>query len=254
LLGQVCRIEVRTSPLRGTGFLVAPDVVLTNYHVVEPVINWQRSQAGEQVAGARIPASLLGARFDHKVLADGVQLSPGSVHTLHESEWLVDYSPDGSEPFEAVPGDKLDYALLRLASAPGKDVVDGSTQPVTLRGWVSLPLVAPDLSAGMPFFILGHPLGESLKMSLDTNAVTAINANCTRVRYATNTEAGSSGSPCFDRDWKLVALHHAGDTGPNPQYNEGIPAAALARLWLERFSSTTLQDWQRAILQQLIPG
>ena len=72
----------KAASLRGTGFLVAPDIVLTNYHVVEPVINWQRSQAGEQVAGTRIPARLVSARFDHKVLADDVQLSPGTCHAL----------------------------------------------------------------------------------------------------------------------------------------------------------------------------
>ena len=37
------------------------------------------------------------------------------------------------------------------------------------------------------------------------------NANNTRVRYRTNTEEGSSGAPCFDKDWELVALHHSGD-------------------------------------------
>jgi V8-like Glu-specific endopeptidase len=31
------------------------------------------------------------------------------------------------------------------------------------------------------------------------------------VRYAVNTEPGTSGSPVFDKDWRLVALHHLGD-------------------------------------------
>ena len=144
--------------------------------------------------------------------------------------------------------------MLRLATAPGNDIVDAAAVPAAKRGWVTLPAVAPALTPGMPLFILGHPLGESLKVSLDTNAVIAVNANQTRVRYATNTEAGSSGSPCFDRDWNLVALHHAGDTSANPQYNEGIPVSALCRLWLERLSSATLQSWQQSILEQLLPG
>jgi hypothetical protein len=53
----------------------------------------------------------------------------------------------------------------------------------------------------------------------------------------TNTEPGSSGSPCFDQDWGLVALHHAGDPdfsfGHAAAFNEGIPfgriVAHLAR-------------------------
>ena len=30
-----------------------------------------------------------------------------------------------------------------------------------------------------------------------------------RLRYQTNTEDGSSGSPVFNREWRVVALHHA---------------------------------------------
>jgi V8-like Glu-specific endopeptidase len=55
--------------------------------------------------------------------------------------------------------------------------------------------------------------------------------NNTRVRYRTNTEEGSSGSPCFNQDWELVALHHSGD--PNFErpatYNEGIPFEAILK-------------------------
>ena len=47
-----------------------------------------------------------------------------------------------------------------------------------------------------------------LKLAPDTEAVLSVNANGTRVRYANNTEPGSSGSPVFDINWNLVALHH----------------------------------------------
>jgi hypothetical protein len=51
------------------------------------------------------------------------------------------------------------------------------------------------------------------------------NGNGTRLRYDTNTEGGSSGSPCLDAKLNLVALHHGGDpdTGRLAQYNQGIP-------------------------------
>ena len=58
-----------------------------------------------------------------------------------------------------------------------------------------------------------------------------MNANRSRVRYSTNTESGSSGSPCFDQNWNLVALHHGGDpnfdVGHRPEFNEGIPVDAI---------------------------
>src|SRR5258706_313678 len=46
-----------------------------------------------------------------------------------------------------------------------------------------------------------------------------------RFMNETNPEPGSSGSPCFDFDWALVALTHYGDPNYKHQasYNQGIP-------------------------------
>ena len=63
-----------------------------------------------------------------------------------------------------------------------------------------------------------------MKLALDTQAVIGLNANGTRVRYRTNTDPGSSGSPVFTMDWDLVALHHLGDPDwHNPGFNQGVP-------------------------------
>lgn len=73
--------------------------------------------------------------------------------------------------------------------------------------------------------IAQHPDGKPLKLAVDTEAVIGVNAGQTRVRYATNTEPGSSGSPVFDLDWNLVALHHLGDPAYDhpAAYNQGVP-------------------------------
>ncbi len=52
--------------------------------------------------------------------------------------------------------------------------------------------------------------------------------------YRTNTQLGSSGAPCFDMDWNLVALHHSGEAEFSPTYNEGIPIAAVSALLRKR--------------------
>ena len=69
-----------------------------------------------------------------------------------------------------------------------------------------------------------------MKLALDTQAVIGANANGTRVRYRTNTDPGSSGSPCFTMDWDLVALHHYGDPKwLNPLFNQGVPIELIRR-------------------------
>ena len=87
-----------------------------------------------------------------------------------------------------------------------------------------------DFASGSPLFIVQHPSGAPLKLALDTQAVLGLNANGTRVRYRTNTQPGSSGSPCFNSQWELVALHHSGIV----RFNEGIPLARILDLLKQR--------------------
>jgi V8-like Glu-specific endopeptidase len=56
------------------------------------------------------------------------------------------------------------------------------------------------------------------------------------LRYTTNTQPGSSGSPVFDFEWNLVALHHLGDPAFDKltaEFNQGIPANAIRRMILD---------------------
>jgi V8-like Glu-specific endopeptidase len=94
-----------------------------------------------------------------------------------------------------------------------------------------------------------HPDGGYLKLAIDSEAIIGQNTNGTRVQYRTNTEKGSSGSPCFNSNWELVALHHSGD--PNyellhkPAYNEGIPMYAI-RQYMQRNGMEAELDVQKA--------
>ena len=114
-------------------------------------------------------------------------------------------------------GDALDFALLRLDEAIGEK-----------RGWFDLSKDTPDVKVGDPLLIIQHPFGAPLKLALDTRAVLDPVPPDVRLRYATNTEHGSSGSPVLTLDWRLLALHHLGDPGMGPpQYNEGIPVGLV---------------------------
>jgi hypothetical protein len=82
-----------------------------------------------------------------------------------------------------------------------------------------------------PLFIVQHPKGSPLKLAFDTDSVVGLNASGTTVFYKTNTERGSSGSPCFSSNWELVALHHSGDPDfGSPKKNAGTPVHAIMSL------------------------
>jgi hypothetical protein len=223
ITGQVCRVDIKGEGM-GTGFLVAPDVVMTNYHVVEQAITG---------AGGIKPADVT-VRFDFKMLSDGQTINSGTVFELAGAAWLVDSSPyhpkepSGNMGAELPKPDQLDYALLRTAGRPGESAVGKTTPPPPgeqPRGWLR---VKPDHSfdPGTPLFIVQHPLTAPLKLALETDAIVSLNGNKTRVNYRTNTEHGSSGSPAFDQNWDLVALHHGFEAGQN----QGIPFDAILSL------------------------
>jgi hypothetical protein len=229
--GQVCRIEIDTGnpPDYGTGFLVGPDVLMTNYHVLEKVLN------------GVVPPSKLTLRFDYKMLANGPAVHAGTTYRLaaEPEKWLLHASPYSAHDLAASPlgtpqPDELDYALLRVAASPGLDPVGAPAASLAdpqPRRWVELPAALPELKKESTVFIVQHPEGAPLKMALDTQSVIGVNSNGTRVRYATTTEGGSSGSPCFDANWNLIALHHSGDPRYSKlrraEFNQGIPMAAI---------------------------
>jgi len=215
--GRVCKVEIDGNAA-GTGFLVGPDAVMTNYHVLKEVLK------------GGTPAGKVTCRFDYKVLTDGSRLEGVSVK-LHATNWNLDFSPPSAAEETRTPDvppptlEELDYALVRLERQLGDEPSapkGGEGGPK--RGWLTLPSGAPVFLPKAPLMIAQHPDGKPLKLAIDTESVIGVNINRTRVRYATNTEAGSSGSPVFDLDWKLVALHHLGDPAYDhpASYNQGV--------------------------------
>lgn len=218
---QVCRLEINSQPV-GTGFLIGPNLLMTCYHVVETLLHGEDS-----------PRDLF-ARFDFKISRRQVLASAGRIFSL-ESDWLYDFSPynpaEVQDPDHALPSpEELDYAILRLARSPGSQPVSEQSVEDRPRGWVDLTDRAYPFPPDSPLFIVQHPEGAPLKLAMDTRAIIGFNANQTRVRYRTNTDRGASGSPCFNNQWQLVALHHSGIV----EFNEGIPTQLIAALLKQR--------------------
>jgi hypothetical protein len=231
---RVCRVEIDSDlgPIWGTGFLMGPDLLISNYHVLEAVIRGSRGEVTE--SGNRSSSAGVAFRFDYKVLSDGTTINSGTVHHLGDGsvdQWLVDESPPSPIDVLADPGgqvpsdDELDFALVRLETDAARDDVPSLGGGTSKRGWIPAPGPLRDLPAESPLFILQHPDHLPQKWAYDPDSVIA--SNRTRVTYRTNTLSGSSGAPCFDRRMQFVALHHSGDPNFEHQRNEGIPTQAL---------------------------
>lgn len=205
LSGQVCRIELGDDGHAGmgTGFLVGPDAVLTNDHVIRPII------AGDVASDGVV------ARFDYKRSRAGARVHPGTPHRL-ATDWLIDSSPPTESELRGTTGppptaDELDYALLRLADRAGDEPVGGPTDAPDppSRGWVRRPRNPRVPQAGRSVIVLQHPAGDPLKIAV--GPATREDPVGVRLHYRANTLKGSSGSPVFDANLELVALHHWGD-------------------------------------------
>lgn len=129
---------------------------------------------------------------------------------------------------ETIAGDPVhDWAVIRLAGPAPQ-----GTPVISLTG-------TPPVQVDDRVYIIQHPQGGPKKIGMIHNVVRHVDDDV--LRYWTDTEAGSSGSPVFNERWQLVGLHHlgvAGQSGSRPKaYNQGRRiervTAGLARLGIK---------------------
>jgi hypothetical protein len=211
---RICRVE--TQRMMGTGFLVGPDRVLTNFHVIEAA---ETSNTLAQTV----------CRFDYHEDGDAAAaaglMPPGpTVCRLASGQPLAEsrYSEsDTSGEGEPKP-DELDYAMLQVADRIGEQPTGGGDQ----RGWFSLQTERPLLTLHDFAVVPQHPQGRRLEVAWGT--VLNFSSLGTRVRYDTSTSAGSSGAPCLTVDLEIFGLHHARDPSTHPRFNQAIPLDLIA--------------------------
>jgi V8-like Glu-specific endopeptidase len=180
------------SLVSGTGWLVAPDLLLTNHHVVE----------------ARDPGEAPASDADFRA-----QAGIASVWFGYDDREAEHRDYEGWELVHASWA--LDYALLRFTSAG-----DGGT-PLSVWGHLSVVPTTSELAKGDRLNIIQHPQGGPKRIAIRSNFYVDRNPTAGepyRIRYLTDTEPGSSGSPVFDDDWRVVALHHAAVQVPEERY------------------------------------
>ncbi len=171
----VCRIQVR-NPLgsvlgHGTGFLVSPELLLTNNHVLRSPEYARRSLADFQ-------------------FEDDAQFLPKDTKTYQLQPERFFFT-----------NDELDYTLVAVRPT----ATDGT--PLSRFGF--LPLLAPSGKALLNEYvaIVQHPGGGTKQIALRENRM--VDVFDSFVHYSTDTLRGSSGSPVFNDQWEVVALHHA---------------------------------------------
>lgn len=187
---SVARLRVREpgglGEWYGTGFLVAPGLLLTNHHVL--------SSADR--------AALAIAEFNYE-------------HDLHgvESQRRA-YNLMPSRIFFADAG--CDYALVAVAPR--------SFDGMPLAEFGHLPLIPGSGKAldGEWVSMIQHPGGQPKQIAIRDSQIAILapedagNIDLDRfIHYTTDSEPGSSGSPVLNDQWQVVALHHRGV----PDYN-----------------------------------
>lgn len=167
-----------------TAFLVSPTHILTNHHCIPGVLENPRIGATEILS-----ASFL-AGFDEPGRADEAERFPVNITPVETSR-------------------DLDYTVLEVTGVP-------------IDRFPPLPLTDEMPTEGMPFWIIGHPLGKSQHISREgcRAARPAIEGN--RLRHTCDTLGGNSGSPIIDSSRRqVIGLHNSGDR--NVGINFGIP-------------------------------
>lgn len=177
---SVCRVIFKDGRAAGTGFLTDGNYLFTNNHVID---------SADKAKGML-------AQFNFEFGAD------------NQMRETVQYEFDTSDFFTS-PQNQLDCTRIKLK--------DRNDKPLSRWGVLTLaPQSVPTLR--QPVNIIQHPNGRDKEIALRANEVTNIEGHL--IRYLTNTEGGSSGSPVFNQNWEVVALHHGYKATLNA--NEGI--------------------------------
>jgi endonuclease G len=204
-LAAACVARVVTAQRRaqGTGVMVSPRLFLTNNHVV---------------ADADKAASFI-LQFNYQLTATG------------EPPDEVEFRFDPSCFFWTSPVNEFDASLI----AVGAPVSGG--QDLRAFGWTALSSAGDKHAKGDHVTVIQHPSGDFKQIALRDNRVIGRGKKGVTLHYAADTLPGSSGSPVFNDDFELVALHHSGEPTnddtldsdePVPQEsNEGIRISAI---------------------------
>ncbi|WP_085032757.1 trypsin-like serine peptidase [Ensifer aridi] len=168
---------ITNSTANGTGFLVAPDVVITNWHVLPDAKT----------------AEVTYFELDYEANTFGEPKTPQAFDLDPEKFFMSD--------------ERLDFALIAVKPY--------SQNNVALSDYGHLPLIAEEgkITIGEPVNIVQHPKGRVKQITIRNSQLLDLPEGeglDDYFHYSSDTERGTSGAAVMSDQWEVVALHHQG--------------------------------------------
>ncbi|HEX6718990.1 MAG TPA: serine protease, partial [Pyrinomonadaceae bacterium] len=155
----------------GTGWLLTDQLVMTNHHVVH---FRKRGEAPATNADLLLQGKNTIVKFDYNTAEDDGE----DVEVEKLEAW----------------DEELDFAILRLKNAVTRTPLRIEKRKVVFSEGIYVPVN-----------IIQHPSGHPKRVALRNNLLT--DADDKTIRYFTDTLTGSSGSPVFSDEWRVIGLH-----------------------------------------------
>lgn len=168
----------------GTGSMISPRLMLTNNHVLRDADAARNSQL----------------EFNYQFGLNGKPL-PTEVFDLRPGEFFY-------------TNRELDFSVVAVAESS-----QSGRAALSQYGALKLNREVGKVSPGESLTIIQHPGGNPKQIAVRENQLLKIEH--LYLWYMTDTAPGSSGSPVFNDQWQIVALHHS-----------GVPAKDEAGHWL----------------------
>jgi endonuclease G len=235
---------IRTNDLLGIGYLEGG--VAAARAVGRISIRDGRGRLQGYGTGSLVSPELL--LTNHHVLTD----AEVAGHSIVEFDYQdgIDGLPLPVRAFELDPGrffvadEDLDFALVAVRADASALAPCGFNRLIEAEG----KAIVGDFVT-----IIQHPGGGKKQIALRENRIVDVIPDF--LHYETDTEPGSSGSPVFNDQWEIVALHHASVPAPGQaelgaHLNEGVRVSRLMAF----LRGATFTAAQRALVDRLFGG
>ena len=167
-------------PAVATGFMVSPDLMMTNHHVfpVGDVADFHRFFEDASV------------EFGNEYDVNGSPRTP-ICFDLDPNAFFYSWK-------------NLDMALVAV-----RRTSRGGQRPLADQGYLVLNGELGKAGIGEFATVIQHAEGKPKQIALRNNEIVDL-SHPSAVGYASDTAQGSSGAPVFNNEWQVIALHSAG--------------------------------------------